>query len=260
MRRTLRQLAASRDLLWTWTGRLVQARYAQSVVGGLWVLVNPAATAAIFGIIFTLFVPVDTAGVPYVVFSYAGITPWLLFSGAITDMAASIVDNMQLVTKIYFPREILPMATLLARLLDFAVSLVLLVVLMLAFGVPLHPVGWLYVPFILVIQLALVLGLGLLLAAMNVFYRDVRPLLTLGVQLWFYASPVIYPVAMVPERLRPYYFLNPMAGILEAYRDVWLNQRAPGPYLAGSALASVVALVVGYWFFKHVEFKIADVI
>jgi lipopolysaccharide transport system permease protein len=120
--------------------------------------------------------------------------------------------------------------------------------------------GWLYVPFILLIQMALALGLGLIGAALNVFYRDARPLVSLGLQLWFYASPIIYPVSAVPERFRSIYFLNPMVGVLEAYRAVLLYQASPSPYLMISAGVAITIFIFGYWFFKRLEFQFADVV
>lgn len=256
----LSQLLQAQELLWAWTGRNIRARYQQSLLGGLWIVIQPLATVAIFTVIFTLFVPVDTGKIPYIVFSYVALTPWMLFAGALTDMANSLVDNMHLLTKIYFPREILPLSALLVRLLDFLIMVGLLLFLFLYFRLPLFPVSWLYLPVILLIQLAFSLGLGLLLAAANVFYRDVRPLLTLGIQLWFYASPIIYSVEMVPTYLRPFYLLNPMASILEAYRAILLYGATPSPYVL---LAGVVALLVlggGYWYFKRVEFEFADIV
>ncbi|MFN8487841.1 MAG: ABC transporter permease [Caldilineaceae bacterium] len=253
-------LIRSKELIWTWTERIVQARYQQSILGGLWMIVQPVATVAIFTVIFTFFVPVNTGKIPYVVFSYTALIPWLLFANGLTDMANAVVDNMSLVTKIYFPREVLPFAVLLSRVLDFFIASVLLIVLILYFKVPIYPVGWLYLPIILAIQMAQIVGFGLALAAANVFYRDVKPLLTLGLQLWFYASPIIYPVSMVPERFRPFYFLNPMAGVLEAYRAVLLYKTLPGAYLWTSGLVALVIVVAGYWFFKRVEFQFADII
>jgi lipopolysaccharide transport system permease protein len=167
---------------------------------------------------------------------------------------------MNLVTKIYFPREILPIAAMLARLMDFGVAAGLLVILMIFYNVPFYLPGILYLPFILLVQLLLVLGLGLASSAANVFFRDVQSLLTLLFQLWFYASPIIYPVSMVPENLRSLYYLNPMAGILESYRDVLLNQQAPGTYLYLSAFVSLVIFILGFWFFKRVEFQFADIV
>ncbi len=257
---TINEFINARDLLWAWTGRILRARYQQSVLGGLWILIQPIATVTIFTVIFTLVIPIDTSPIPYVVFNYAALAPWLLFASTLTDMANSLIENMQLITKVYFPREVLPIAALLTRLIDFFIALGLLVILMIYFQLPFTPSTWLYLPVILAIQLALTLGLGLMLAAANVFYRDVKPLLTLAIQLWFYASPVLYPVARIPAWLRPYYELNPMAGILEAYRSVLLYGQAPGPSLLPAALIAIVVFLAGYTFFKRVEFQFADIV
>jgi lipopolysaccharide transport system permease protein len=176
------------------------------------------------------------------------------------DMANSVTDNLSLVTKVYFPREILPISALLARLFDFLVAAALLVVLIIVYRLPLHPVAWLALPLVLAIQTLLATGIGLALAAVNVFYRDVRPLLTLGIQLWFYASPILYPVTLVPEQIRPYYFLNPMAAILEAYRDILLTGRMPGIYLGPTIIMATLIFVSGYWGFKQLETQFADII
>lgn len=244
----------------SWTGRNIRARYQQSALGWLWAIFQPAAQVAIFAIIFTLVVPVDTGDIPYPVFSYVAIVPWTLLSASLADMTQTIVVNMGLVTKIYFPREILPIAAMLARLMDFGVAAGLLIVLLLLYRVPIFLPGLLFLPLILLIQILLILGLGFAGAAANVFFRDVQSLLTLGLQLWFYASPIIYPVSMVPERLRVLYFLNPMAGILESYRDVLLNRQIPGTYLLSSAIISLAIFLLGTWFFKRIEFRFADIV
>lgn len=249
-----------RDLLWSWTVRNVRGRYQQSILGWLWAIIQPVASVLIFTVIFTMFIPVDTDGVPYILFSYTAMVPWTLLSLSLTDMSNALVFNMNLVTKIYFPREILPLAALLARLLDFAIATVLLAVLVVIYQPAVYLPGLLMLPLILLIQLALTIGLGLALAALNVFFRDVQPFLALGLQLWFYASPIIYPVSTVPEWLRPLYFLNPMAGILEGYRNILLFQQPPSPWIWLSAAMSLVALVAGYWFFKRVEFLFADLV
>jgi lipopolysaccharide transport system permease protein len=254
------QLYQAKDIVRAWTGRSIRGRYQQSALGWLWAIVQPLASVAIFTIIFTLFVPVDTGGTPYIVFSYVAVVPWAFLSSSLTDMAGSLVANMSLVTKIYFPREALPIAAMLARMLDFGVAACLLIILVLFFRVPIFPLGWLFLPLILAVQVALVLGLGLACAAANVFYRDVQSLLALGLQVWFYASPIIYPVTMVPERLQPFYYFNPMAGVLEAYRDVLLRAQVPGTYLVPSAIVAVALLLFGYWFFKHVEHLFADIV
>jgi lipopolysaccharide transport system permease protein len=248
------------DLLVAWTARTIRGRYQQSALGWLWAIVQPAATVAIFTVIFTRFVRVDTGDIPYVIFSYIAIVPWTFFASSLADMSSSLVQNMSLVTKIYFSREALPLAAMLARLMDFGVAALMIVVLMIYFQVQIFPLGWLFLPLILLIQMALIVGIGLAAAAANVFYRDVQSILTLVVQLWFYASPIIYPVSMVPPNLQTLYFLNPMAGILESYRAVLLHQTLPGPYLLQAALVSLIILIFGYWFFKKVEFLFADIV
>lgn len=253
-------LSLTRDLIGAWASRTIRARYQQSALGWLWAIIQPAAVAAIYTVIFSWIVPIDTGGTPYVVFSYAAVIPWTFLAAALSDMTLSLVANMDLVSKIYFPREALPIAAMAARLMDFGIAAILLLVLMLIFGIPMFQVSWLFVPIILLIQLALVLGLGLACAAANVFYRDVQSLITLGLQIWFYATPVIYPLTAVPEQFRPYYFLNPMVGIIEAYRDVLIYNRLPGPHLLISAVIALVIFLLGYRFFKRVEFQFADII
>jgi lipopolysaccharide transport system permease protein len=255
-----RSLYKARDLLWAWTIRNIRARYQQSALGWLWAIIQPGVQVIVFTLIFTRFVPINTGSIPYPIFSFVAVAPWTLLSASLTDMSQTLVAHMNLVTKIYFPREVLPIAGLLARLLDFGVAACLLILLMLFYRVPAFPSGWLFLPLIVIIQLALILGLGLASAAANVFFRDVQLLLTLGLQVWFYACPIIYPSTMVPGPLRPLYFLNPMAGVVEAYRDVLLNSRLPGNYLIISAGMALGIFVIGYWFFKRVEFKIADII
>jgi lipopolysaccharide transport system permease protein len=255
----IRELYSVRDLIWAWSYRGVRVRYKQSVLGGLWAVLQPAATVAVFSIIFTMFVPVDTQGVPYIIFSYVAMVPWTLFTSSVTGMVDSLVGNMNLVSKIYFPREVLPLSVLLARLFDIVIASGLVALLMLYFRIPVFW-GWLFLPIILLSQLTLALGLGLVGSALNVFYRDVTPIFALGLQIWLYASPIIYPVTVIPEWLRPIYFLNPMAGILEAYRAVLLYQQLPSSYLGLSIVMSTIILLFGYWFFKRVEFQFADVV
>jgi lipopolysaccharide transport system permease protein len=250
----------SLELLLAWTNRTLRGRYQQSALGWLWALIQPVAQVAVFTLIFTRFVPIDTGDIPYVIFSYVAIIPWTFLASSLTDMANSIVYNMGLVTKIYFPREVLPIASMLARFMDFGVSSILLLILILFYHIPIVFKSWLILPVILIIQILLILGVGLASAAANVYYRDVQSLLTLGLQVWFYASPIIYPATMVPENLRPFYFLNPMAGIIEAYREVLLYGRMPGAYLISSAIISMAIFITGYWFFKRVEFSFADIV
>jgi lipopolysaccharide transport system permease protein len=253
-------LTLTRDLIGAWASRTVRARYQQSALGWLWAVIQPASVAAVYTVIFSWIVPVDTGGIPYVVFSYAAVIPWTFLASSLADMTLSLVGNMDLVTKIYFPREALPIAAMFARLMDFGIASILLVILMLIFGIPLFHVSWLFLPIIILVQLALVLGLGLACAAANVFYRDVQSLITLGLQIWFYATPILYPLTAVPEKFHAYYFLNPMVGIIEAYREVLIYNRVPGPHLLYSSLIALILFIVGYRFFKRVEFQFADII
>jgi len=256
----VQQLIKARDLIWAWTARTLRGRYQQSVLGWFWAIVQPVATVAIFTVVFTRFVQVDTGGVPYILFSYAAVVPWTLVSTSVTDMAMSLVQNMNLVGKIYFPREVLPISVLLARLVDFGISFILLAVLVIVYQRPIALIGLLYLPLILGIQLALIMGLGIGSAALNVFYRDVDPLLKLGIQIWFYGSPILYPISLVPAQWQWLYFLNPMAGIIQSYRDILIDGVLPGSYLLPSAIVSLVIFILGYWFFKRVEFQFADII
>lgn len=260
MNTNLNSIFQTKELLTAWTMRTLRGRYQQSALGWLWAIIQPAASVAILTIIFTRFVPIDTGDIPYPVFSYVAVVPWAFLANSLADMTASLVANMGLLTKIYFPRETLPISAMLARLMDFGIAALLLLLLIIVYRVPINLVALLALPLILMIQFVLIAGLGLALAAANVFYRDIQPLLTLGIQLWFYASPIIYPVNMVPARLQTVYFLNPMAGILVAYRDVLINGQFPGTYLIPSAIVSTLICIGGFWFFKRVEFQFADIV
>jgi lipopolysaccharide transport system permease protein len=255
-----KDLLSTRELIWAWTVRTIRGRYEQSFLGWFWAIVQPVATVAIFSLVFTRFVPVDTGDIPYAVFSYAAIVPWTLLASSLGDMSMSLVGNMNLVTKIYFPREALPIAAMVARFIDFLISAALMIVLMLLYRLPFFPIAVVYLPVILLIQIILILGIGLGVAALNVFYRDVDPMLRLFLQIWFYASPIIYPITMVPENLRLLYYLNPMAGIIQGYREVIFYGRMPGIELWIAAAVSVFILVLGYWFFRKVEYQFADVV
>lgn len=257
---TMRSLGQSRELLIAWAGRILRTRYQQTAIGGLWIVIQPLATVAVFSIIFTYIVPVDTGNIPYPIFSYVALVPWTLLASSLGDMTEAIVSNMQLITKIYFPREVLPISSVLARLMDYLVSMGLLAVMLIWYRIPVNSEALLFLPVVLLIQLALIIGLGLFLSASNVYYRDVRSVLVLVMQLWFYGSPVIYPISMVPENLLPIYFLNPMAGILTAYRDIILNGVIPQSYLFISSVEAIVILFAGYWFFKRAEHQFADII
>lgn len=255
-----KKLFDSRELLWTWTLRTIKVRYQQSILGGLWAIIQPTASVIIFTLIFTIFVPVNTGDVPYLLFSFVAMVPWTFFSSSVSDMTESIVNNMNLVTKVYFPREILPVSSLIARLFDFVIAYSIIFLLLIYYHIEVSSSLWIFFPVIVITQMSLSLGLGLLGAAFNVFFRDMRHIFTLGLQIWFYASPIIYPPNLVPDRYKSLYYLNPMAGVIQAYRTVVLQHALPDQHFIYSVVVSFIILIAGYFLFKRMENQFSDVI
>jgi lipopolysaccharide transport system permease protein len=256
----LRILFHYRELLWMWILREIRVRYKQSILGAAWAILQPLSMMIIFTLVFSLLAKVPTDGIPYPIFSYSAVLPWTFFATSISLGVPSLVNNLNLVTKTYFPREILPLGAIGAGFLDLVIASTIFLIMFLIYRMPLT---WalLWLPLILALQVMLMIGVALLGAAVNVLYRDVRFVVPLGLQLWLYASPVIYSVSLVPENLRPLYMLNPMAGIIDAYRQVLLYGEPPnGLYLGLSAAVAVVMFVAGYWVFKRLEVIFADII
>ncbi len=256
----LRELWRYRELLLSWTGREIKVRYKQSLLGAAWAIVQPAGTALIFTVVFAHFIRVPTGGIPYPIFSYAALLPWTFFATSVTLATDSLVRNMNLVTKIYFPREILPFASVFAGLLDFAIASIVFIGMAFYYHVP---IGWsaAFVPLLVLIQIILTLGVVLLASALNVFYRDVRFVIPLGLQLWMYLTPIIYPLSLVPERYRTLYLLNPMAGLIESYRRVIVRGEPPlaAQWLPAATIAAIL-FIIAYAYFKQAEQVFADVI
>lgn len=253
-------LISYRYLLWMWTLREIKVRYKQSILGGAWAVLQPLSLMIIFTIVFSLFARLPTGGVPYPVFSYTALLPWTFLATSIAFAVPSLVNNMNLVTKAHFPREILPLAVIGAAFVDFAIAAIIFVPMMLIYRIPVHST-LIWVPLLVLTQIVLTFGVVLIGSAVNVFFRDIRFIVPLAIQLWMYASPVIYPVSVVPEELRTLYMLNPMAGLLTSYRRVILHGLPPSPQDLG--IAAVIAgflCIVGYWFFKRVERQFADII
>jgi len=257
---TWRDLLQARELLWMWTLRDVKVRYKQSIVGIGWALLQPLTLMLVFSVVFSLVVRVSTGDVPYPLFSYTALLPWTFFSTSLAMGIPSLVNNMNLVTKVRMPREILPMATVLASLVDFSIASVVFVGMILFYRVSLQWTALWVLP-LLGIQIILTTGVVLLGSALNVLYRDIRFVVPLATQIWMYASPIIYPVDLIPERLRPFYFLNPMAGLIEGHRAAILRGTTPDLLaLALALVVSIVVLVVGYRTFKRLEPTFADLI
>lgn len=256
----LMELVGARELLLTWAMRDFKVRYSQSVLGAAWAILQPLSLMVVYSVIFSVFIRVPTDGIPYPVFAYTALLPWTFFANSLNFAIPSLVSNMNLVSKIYFPREILPLSAILVSFVDFLIASSVFVLMLLFYHVPVGPVI-LLTPLVLLIQIILTLGISLLASAVNVSYRDVRFVIPLALQIWMYLSPIIYPVSLVPERFRPVYFLNPMAVLIDTYRRIILfNQMPDWPYLGLAALVSVSLTVVAYRYFKRAEREFADVI
>ncbi len=256
----LRELWRSRDLLWALSFRSIKGRYKQSVLGIAWAVVQPLAMMVIFTIVFGKFAKVDTGTIPYPIFSYAALLPWQLFQNVVTKGTTSIVDNGSIVKKLYFPREVCALSVVFSSLVDFAVAGIMLAILMIIFRVS-PSVYILWLPVILLIQLLFSLGLAFFLSAVNAFYRDISFGVPLVLQVWMYLSPVAYPISTVPERYRDLYMLNPMAPIIDSFRQILVNHQPPDWTMLWPGVAiSVVVLVFGYWYFKRSEGTFADVL
>lgn len=249
-----------RELLYNLVIKDIMGRYKQTVIGAGWAVFQPLAMMVVFTIVFSLFAKVDTANIPYPLFAYSGLAVWAFFSTAISKGITGIVQNVNLVTKIYFPRELLPLSIISSAFVDFIIAVILYFAMALFFGIEIS-LYILLLPFIVFIQFILIAGLSLFLSAVNVFKRDIGYLVPITLQIWMFLSPVVYPVSLVPERYRGIYMLNPAAGIIEGYRHCLLyGTMPPLDYLAWAAIFSFTLFCLAYVYFKNVEMKFADII
>ncbi len=256
----LRELWQFRDLLFTLSGRDLKLRYKQTALGVIWVILQPLMAAGIFSFVFGTVAKLPSNGVPYLLFSFAGLLGWNLFSNTLSKTSGCLIGNAQLISKVYFPRLVLPLSTVPSTLVDFGVAAGMMGVLMVLYGVA---PGWglLLAPLWLAMLLAIALGIGLISAALTVSYRDVQYILPVFLQILLYASPVAYSISAVPERLRVFYTLNPLTAPLEALRASILGGQMPGwGTLAWSAGLAVVLMGLGAMSFKRMERRFADVI
>ena len=261
LRAAFAELLAYRELLWTLVIREVKVRYSQTFLGIAWAVAQPVSLMLVFTLFFGRFAKVPSDGLPYPVFYYSALLPWTFFTTCLAFGVPSLVTNSSLVTKVYFPREILPLAAVLSAMVDFVAAALAFGVLALIFQV-VPTWAWLYLVPMLLLQLALALSVTLVMSAVNVSYRDVRYALPLVTQLWLYATPIIYPLSVVPRDYQRFYLaINPMAPIVEAYRQVLAAGAPPdGDLLTMSAISTFILLHGGYWYFKRAERKFADVI
>ena len=254
----LRENWAYRELLYFLTWRDIKVRYKQTALGAAWAIIQPCATMLVFSIFFGKLAHMPSDGVPYPIFTFAALVPWTFFSTAVTQSGNSLVGSANLIKKVYFPRLVIPAASVLGGLVDFAIAMLVLFVLMLYYGV--HPgIAMLYLPALVLLALITALGAGLWLSAMNVRYRDVRYVIPFLVQFWMYATPIAYPSSIVPERWRPLYALNPMAGVIEGFRWGLLGTgTSPGPMVAVSTVVAILMMISGAYYFRHMERTFAD--
>jgi len=256
----LRDLWEYRELLYFLVWRDIKVRYKQTALGAAWAVLQPLLTMLVFSIFFGRLAGMKSDGLPYPIFSFAALVPWTLFANGLGGSANSLVGNANLITKVYFPRLVIPVATVLAGLVDFALAFAVLLAMMLYYGIaPTANVLWL--PGFVLLALVSSLGVGLWLSALNVEFRDVRHVVPFVTQFWLFATPIAYPSSLLPEPWRTVYGLNPMVGVVEGFRWALLGtQTRPGPVVAASSLAAVAILVGGVFYFKRVEKTFADVV
>lgn len=256
-----RELWRHRELLWLLTLREIKVRYKQSVLGVAWAVLQPLSLMVVFTVFFSWFARIESDGIPYPLFSYAALLPWMFFSTSLSSSIPSLIANSHIITKIYFPREVIPLAAVLAAFLDFMIAAAAFVLLLIVYRVP-PTWNLLYLIPIVAIQILFTVGVSLLLSAFTVLYRDVRHTLPLVIQIWMFVTPILYPASVVPQRWRAWYFLlNPMAAIIDGYRRTILQQQSPQlSYLLLAASVSCLLVWLGYKYFKHLEREFADIV
>jgi lipopolysaccharide transport system permease protein len=256
----LQELWQYRELLYFLSWRDVKVRYKQTLLGAAWAIVQPFLTMVVFSIFFGKLANMPSDGVPYPVFAFAALVPWTFFANGLTQSSNSLVQDANLIQKVYFPRLVVPISTVISGAVDFVFAFLVLVGLMLFYGiVPTSNV--IYLPLLLILAFGTALGAGLWLCAMNVQFRDVRYIVPFLTQVWLFATPIAYPSSLLSEPWRTVYGFNPMAGVVEGFRWALLGtQTAPGSIILVSALAALAVLVSGAFYFRRMEKTFADII
>lgn len=255
----LRALWEYRELLYFLVWRDVKVRYKQTVLGVAWIVLQPVVSMVIFSGLFGVLLRAPSGDVPYPLFLYAGLLPWNYFAGSLNRASTSLVNSAHLISKVYFPRLVVPLSGVLSGLVDFGVAASVFVVLMVWYRVTPTP-AILLLPLFVLLAMATALGFGLWLSALNVRFRDVNYLVPFLVQVWMYLTPVVYAVTLIPERFRWLLALNPMTGVVEGFRWALLGAQPPGALFAVSVLITLAVLVGGAFFFRATERTFADVI
>ena len=256
----LKDLWEYRELLYFLTWREIKVRYKQTVLGAAWAILQPFFTMLVFSLFFGRLAKMPSDGIPYPVFAYAALVPWMFFANGLSQSSNSLVGSANLITKVYFPRLTIPISAVLSGVVDFLLAFVVLLGMLVYYGVaPAANVAWL--PLFLLLALVSALGVGLWLSALNVEYRDVRYTVPFLTQFWMFATPIAYPSSLLHEPWRTVYGLNPMVGVVEGFRWALLDvQTKPGPMLAASAVAASLLLISGAFYFRRMERTFADVV
>jgi lipopolysaccharide transport system permease protein len=255
----IRELWNYRELLYSFTWRDVKIRYKQTALGFLWAIIQPLFMMLIFTVFFGRLAKIPSDGIPYPLFVLAALLPWTLFAEGITRSTSSMITNANIMTKVYFPRLIMPFSGVLSPLVDFAVSLTILVIMMAYYGF-IPTLNVIFLPLFILLALATSLGIGLWLSALNVKYRDFQYTIPFMIQLGLFASPVVYPASLVPESVRFLYGLNPMAGVIEGFRWALLGTQMPSAMILVSVGVVTVLLISGVFYFRSMEQYYADVV
>jgi lipopolysaccharide transport system permease protein len=247
-----------RELIFFLAWRDISVRYKQTILGAAWAIIQPLFTMIVFSIFFGQLGNIPSDGLPYPVFSFCALLPWQLFAYSLGESGNSLISNQSLITKVYFPRIVIPISATLGGLLDFVIAFVVLLIMMAVYGITPTSAIW-TLPFFVLLAILTALGAGLWLSALNVEYRDVRYTIPFLAQFWMFLTPIAYPSSMVPEQWRTLYAINPMVGVVEGFRWALLGKGAPpGPVFIASMIASVALLVSGMYYFRRMERTFAD--
>ncbi len=256
----LQELWAYRELLYFLTLRDIKVRYKQTALGAAWAIIQPLFMMLVFSLFFGRLARVPSDGIPYPIFAFCALLPWQLFANALTESSNSLVGNQNLITKVYFPRLVVPISAVLGGLVDFAIAFGILL-LMLAYYHIVPTWAIVTLPGFLLLAIMTALGVGLWLSALNVQYRDVRYTINFVIQFWLFATPVAYPSSIVPARWRALYGLNPMAGVVEGFRWALLGKSGPPGALLWVSVTVVIALLIGgLYYFRRMEAQFADIV
>lgn len=256
----LRDLWQYRELIFFLAWRDIQVRYKQTALGVAWAVIQPVFIMIVFSIFFGRLAGIPSDGLPYPIFAYCALVPWQLFAHSLAESSNSLVANQNLITKVYFPRLVIPLSAVLAGLVDFMIAFVVLIGMMGYYQILPTQAVW-SLPLFVLLAVALAMGVGLWLSALNVQYRDVRYTIPFLTQMWLFATPIAYPSSLVPEPWRALYGVNPMAGVVEGFRWALLGTgKAPGALLAVSVLVTMLILLSGLYYFRRMERTFADVV